>query len=375
MNKIITVFLLLPLIAGLSSCSDNAIKYYNLGVRAAGDDDLRSAVEYWEKSLSYRKDPDAYYNLGSAYLMMEEYEKAIDNLKKSIEMRKGDHTAHYKIGLAYQKTGDIPEAKKSYKFSMQLKQNYTPPYIGMAECALAQDNLITAEKYASSALMLSPDDEKASVLFAEALYRMGKYSEAYLHLLPLRNTANSEILFLLGKVMYARRMYIDAYETLAKARDLGETGDQIFYLLGMSSMKLKNPLEAENYFRLALYENEDNCKAKAALAELHAQKEEFEEAFKFFTEAEKCNPGDPMIKGDFGELLLRMGEGGKAVEKLEIAVDKMGNPGIYRFYLGNAYLMKGEKIKARETLDEFITSWDGGEDIARRARKLLRDIE
>ncbi len=375
MRKIMIFLLFVPLIAAASSCSDNAIKYYNLGVRAADSDDMKSAVEYWGKSLSYREDPDAYYNLGSAYLILEEYEKAIENLEKSTAMRKDDHTAHYKLGLAYQKTGQIPKAKKSYKFSIQLKQNYTLPYIGMAECALAQNSLITAEKYASSALMLTPDNDKASILFAETMYRMGKFSEAYLHLLPLRNTANSEILFLLGKVMYARRMYIDAYETLSKARDLGETGDQIFYLLGLSSMKLKNPVEAENYFRLALYENEDNCAAKAALAKLNADKEHFEEAARFFTEAERCDPADPRIKGDFGEVLLRMGHSEKALEKLQIAVNDMDEPGIYLFYLGNAYLVEGEKLKARETLDEFIESWDGDEEIRQRAQGLIEDLE
>ena len=191
-----------------TSCSDKAINYYNDGITAANDGNLKKAVELWKKSLQYREnDPDTHFNLGVAYLEMKQHEKAEESFRNSIRYRKGDPITHYKLGVALQGQGKISSAKQSYKMAIKLKQNYVPPYLGVAECALEQDNPETAEKYSSTALKLSPGNIRANTIFAESLFRQGNYADAYMQIAPLRDVADQELLFVLGKIMYHRRMY------------------------------------------------------------------------------------------------------------------------------------------------------------------------
>lgn len=368
---LLSIFILFSI---LTSCSDKAVKYYNRGLQYASNNDMEAAIASWEKSVAVRPDADAYYNIASAYLTLEEFAKSEQNMRRSIRMNGGDHTAHYKLGLALQKQGKLSQAKKSYKFAIQLKQNYLPPYIGIAQCALRQNNTNTLEKYSSAALMLSPDNIDANILYAESLYRNGDYTDAYMQLLPLRNTTNEKLLLLLGKVMYERRMYLDAYSTLYDARELGEAGSEVFLYLGLSSLRLDRLVEAGNYFKMAVYKDENCCRALAGLGETYNRRDNNVEAVESYKEAEKCDPKDPYIKGDYGVTLKNMKEYGEAVVKLEYAVKNLEDPGRFLYHLGQAYIGAGKKEKARDALKRFIETWRGDEKYIERANEMLKAL-
>ena len=69
------------------SCTDNAIKYYNLGLDAVAKNDMDEAIEMWRKSLEYRPDdPETRYNIGLALLENELYAEAEEELNPSGRM-------------------------------------------------------------------------------------------------------------------------------------------------------------------------------------------------------------------------------------------------------------------------------------------------
>lgn len=358
------------------SCSDKAVNYYNQGVSAAADDDMEKAIFLWNKSLKYRtNDPDVYFNLGNAYLATHNFKEAEKNFRKTVDLNRNDHISHYKLGLSLQSQDKCIEAKASYKFSIRLKTNYLPPYLGIAECALSNNNINTAEKYASLALGLSPRNIKANILFADVLFRKGQYEQAYMQIIELRNSGNIDLLTILGKIMYERQMYKEAIETLSEARYIGETNSEIFLYLGKSALKLKRYHDAKNYFKLSIFKNRKESSAWAGLGEVYGAKLKWSEAIKAYSKAQDFAPDNNEILGNFGILLLKSGRNEKALKKLEVAVSRMDSPGRFLYYLGRAYMKTGNNKLAEETFNKFIENWDGDEKYIIMAEDIIKELK
>jgi len=372
----ILIVIAIALTAVLTSCSDKAIRYYNEGLTSANDGNLKKAVELWEKSLEIRgSDPDTHFNLGVAYLEMKKYEKAEESFRNSIKYRKDDPVSHYKLGRALQGQDKISAAKRSYKFAIKLKQNYVPPYLGVAECALIQENPETAEKYSSIALRLSPGNIRGNTLLAESLFRQGNYSDAYMQIAQLRDTVDRKLLFVLGKIMYHRRMYSDAIKTLTDANSLGIANAEIYLYLGMTSWKLRNYDKARMYAQKAVYMDEKECEAWSLLGNLRMEAQNWNEALDAFQRASECNPESAEITGKIGIVLLNMKRPEEAAAELSSAVNELSEPGLFQYYLGAAYLEGSQYEKAYSTLSDFISTWKGDERYLERAEELRKKIK
>src|SRR2546430_11467889 len=58
--------------------------------------------------------------LGSNYIVARQYEKAIEQLRKTIEMDSAFYYARYNLGEAFELTGDFQEALKEYQTAYRL---------------------------------------------------------------------------------------------------------------------------------------------------------------------------------------------------------------------------------------------------------------
>lgn len=62
------------------------------------------------EDITYRTPELAWYDLGGAYLGRGEYELAIDSLTKALALKPGFCWANYRLGLVYEKKGDLGRA-------------------------------------------------------------------------------------------------------------------------------------------------------------------------------------------------------------------------------------------------------------------------
>ncbi len=71
------------------------------------------SVELIEKALSYGiQAPEAYLDLGTAYGMMRQNEKAIPNFEKAVELNPKNRTAWNNLSIAYRAVGNIARAEE-----------------------------------------------------------------------------------------------------------------------------------------------------------------------------------------------------------------------------------------------------------------------
>jgi tetratricopeptide (TPR) repeat protein len=75
-------------------------------------EDYKTAIDLWKYFIGhayYENDKKylspGYFNLGYSYYKEGYYKKAIDALKKVIEIKPDDHKAYYNMGVAYNELG------------------------------------------------------------------------------------------------------------------------------------------------------------------------------------------------------------------------------------------------------------------------------
>jgi len=68
-------------------------------------------------------DPSAYFDLGSLHYVHEQYEDAVRQLTRAIELSPDRAEAHYMLGLAYERLGQIEEARRAFEAARDKTEN------------------------------------------------------------------------------------------------------------------------------------------------------------------------------------------------------------------------------------------------------------
>lgn len=108
--------------------------YYKIGVYYRSQDDLNRAIEAYTKSTQI--DPnysDSYYNLGVIFIDLKEYGDARDYFSKAIKAQpKNNYKAYYGRAYAFEMLGDVLNAQKDYRKSLEQLPMYKPAMEGLA---------------------------------------------------------------------------------------------------------------------------------------------------------------------------------------------------------------------------------------------------
>jgi tetratricopeptide (TPR) repeat protein len=107
--------------------------YYDLGLYYQNNDYLNEAIEIYKQLIEINpKFPSSYYNIGYIYLeLLNISDKAIPYFTKSILAKPDYYEAYYNRALAFEKLGDVFNAKKDYQEALRLKPNYDKAIEGL----------------------------------------------------------------------------------------------------------------------------------------------------------------------------------------------------------------------------------------------------
>ena len=119
-SKVAFLYNLLGLILVGQKKFDQAIKYYELGVKIdptfaiiynnlgllffdkQTDESIKKAENYYKKSISVNKEiPEPYINLGSLYNSLFRYDESINCYNEAIRINSKFSPAHYNLGIVY----------------------------------------------------------------------------------------------------------------------------------------------------------------------------------------------------------------------------------------------------------------------------------
>ena len=181
----IVAVLILLLVVSAVGCQEiycgRALEYIANGSKLVGDEEYEQAIEEFDKAIEVCPDSiSAHRERGEAYYRMEEYGQAIADYTKAISLfpesgRKHDSYAdvHFKRGNAYYRTGEYNEAIADYTKTIEIDPNLAEPNFNRGLVYSVQGREAEARADFETFINLSDDPDK----IAEAEQRTGELIE------------------------------------------------------------------------------------------------------------------------------------------------------------------------------------------------------
>tara|TARA_Y100000591_G_scaffold273116_1_gene248890 strand:- start:133 stop:660 length:528 start_codon:yes stop_codon:yes gene_type:complete len=95
--------------------------YYKSGIKYSSSGNYKKAMESLKKSIEISSDnPDAYRELGTVYKLQGNYTKSIESFKKSISLNPDSDQSYYGLGVVYHDQGNYNKAIALYKRAVEL---------------------------------------------------------------------------------------------------------------------------------------------------------------------------------------------------------------------------------------------------------------
>jgi len=139
------------------------------------------SLKYFKRALALKpKFPEARNNLGTLYLEMGEWDKAIACFKETARdiLYNTPQFAYNNMGYAYFKKGDYDKAIESYKQALRLSRSYTLCYANLGRAYEAKGELNAAVAAYKDAIFYSPKNAAVHLGLAKVLLKQGKNKEA-----------------------------------------------------------------------------------------------------------------------------------------------------------------------------------------------------
>jgi serine/threonine protein kinase/tetratricopeptide (TPR) repeat protein len=243
--------------------------------------DATEAAKLYRQAIAFEDGSKLRYNLGIRLIDAHEYEDAVQEFRKSIELDPRSAEAHINLGFALRCLGRGDEALVALRQGRKLDSASLPSRVVLAN-ELAQ---------------LGALDESIAVL------------ERALEIDP----QGADIWFTMGFVQSARRDAEAAQRAFRRAVDLGHPSSaEALANVGFFHEILGRPEEAERAYLESLSINARNARAQFSLAALLSKLERYDEALDAARKSVAITPQDPRSHFQLGQVL-------RALDRLEEA--------------------------------------------------------
>jgi superkiller protein 3 len=259
-----------------------AIQFYNEGMKLFEKGDLKGAIEAFQQSIAYDpSDPDAFIDLGVALYKAKCLDSAEAAFKQGIELDPLYARPYNNLGVVLFKKQDISEAKQLFEKAIDYDETYIAAHLnlsithkltGMANSSIEMylKALALSAKYGfnkdkSIALTFVEDDadigNQTFQINEFDLLANDKWERSELTIEDILNTyqqvdeieeENAIAYYNMGVALYKKKQYEEAIEYYKKAVALDRRFYEAYYSLGIVHEKLGFVDDAAKYYAIAL---------------------------------------------------------------------------------------------------------------------------
>lgn len=146
-------------IAALSSCYE---AHEGLAMAAFSQKDYATAVTHFTKMTTLKPtDGKPWINLGAVFNKMQQFQKAVDALRKGIAKEKKSAEAYYNLGLAYKGLNQPAMAVTAYRDALKINPQMPEAHTNLGNVLIDMKNFQQAIAHYRQALEIDPEFERA----------------------------------------------------------------------------------------------------------------------------------------------------------------------------------------------------------------------
>lgn len=346
--------------------TNDAKKYYDLGVRLSGVMAFSMAKDMFEKAIMVQ---DPIWSSKAKFYLANNF--PVENFTASAEKSN-------MLGYSFANFADnLNAANLMYTKALLESPNFESALFNMAQLKLLEGDYETSIEHLNRLLLIDPTNhfaynslarlydligntDKAIYNYQKALanakgdesfIKDAKYDLAVLKNKKLlaANPKNAAAYINIAEAAYNNDNYKQAKNAYIKALSINYNNAQAHAGLGNTYLKLGKAIEAETEFNRALQQNSRNLDALVGLGVINRRRLEMANASTYFTKALSLYPLDKTVLAESGQFYMEQGSYQKAITLFQ----KMNNAyGAYK--AGNAYLALDRKNEAKQHFDRAI---------------------
>ena len=291
-------------------------------IQAQQSGDYQTAIKEYRKLLELRPDNvQAKVNLGAALSHVGEFDEAITIYKSALAAIKEKNPVRLNLGLAYYKKGDLPNAREQFAALHQASPTNVQAAILLADTQIKLGDIEPAITMLEPLEAVNSGNPDFEYIFGVALIKSGRRREGASRVEKAAQLGNSPDAYVLaGATLLDINEFEQARHDLETALQLGPNLRGLHTLVGMARDKTGDQKGAEPEFRQALQENPDDFDANLYLGALLYKQRNMDEAKIYLDRALKIKPDDLMARYESAILKSTSGDLETAAKELEAVV-------------------------------------------------------
>ena len=253
---------------------------------------------------------------GETALKNGQYDEAVEQFKKALEIDPESANAYRGLGRAYFKSGDKQKASEAFHEALRLNPDSAETYYDLGTTRYESGDYAAAASAFEEAIRLKADFFDALIVLGKAYQRSGLHSKS---------------VDVLQKAALQQPQNMDAQ-----------------VLLGSALIQAGRPEKAIEVFHEAVLLSPESAFAYSNLAHAYQQTGKFAQAFDALQQALRISPSDPLAHNYLGQTYQSLGRQLEAVAAFKQAVALKPDYAEAHYNLGLLYFELGNRDQAQE---------------------------
>ncbi|QJB25653.1 tetratricopeptide repeat protein [Limnospira fusiformis] len=312
----------------------NIIKNHFLAAKKySRSEDYEKAIANYRKAIQINANSDwSYHNLGDVLGKINAWDEAIINYRQALTINPNSAWFNFCLANALTKQGNIDEAVTYYQKAIALKpnqkiiqkklQDIDKEYHALAEKCCQENHLEEAIANYQKAIKFNPDSAWYHFGLGKALQYQGKVEDAiacYRKAIDL-NPNIPDFRHLLGEALTKQEQLEEAISSYKAALELAPTAAHCYRGLGFALYK-KGELEPGiDFLKRAIELSPKYLAAYNQLGEALFAHGDFSQAIACYEKSIELNPKSPFLYGQIAEILAEQGQIEQAVQYYRNAI-------------------------------------------------------
>jgi tetratricopeptide (TPR) repeat protein len=215
--------------------------------------------------------PELFILEGEIFLIIKQYQKAIDYLNQALKLSSFNEYAYFYKGLVYAESGDTARAISNLQTAVEQNPEFVDSYNELAKIHTAKKQFKEAHQYLESGIRFEPGN--SFLHYNEGVNLVAQhYPDSAVTSFKLALSTDSAMYmarYNLGVIAYNKNQFADAVSNFEKVLKFENKLPQLNLLLADSYEKAGRKEDAIKYYNEVLQKTPDNVYAQKALRRLN----------------------------------------------------------------------------------------------------------
>ncbi len=330
------------------SREDEFTFYLEKAKDAIRNKEFSRASDYLLEAMKYNENSELYLLLGTVYEDLHSYEKAVEFLKKGIEIDSREPELFVELGTLYYKLGEKRAAEFYYHEALEIRPMSFSTNFNLGIIHRDRGEWQKAIEFFSKAELVAPKNFLTLYNLGYCYQQVGdlEKSALYYRRSVNENPISPEANFAYGNILKDKRNWEKAKEYFKTSLHIKPDQLNVMTNLGIVFHYLGRFEESKDILLDVLDIEKDNFDAKINLAANYYELGDFQKSKELYEEILRTNPDDAIAHFNYSLLLFTIGEYEKALEEYEWRFKTWGK----KEPLPNIPYWKGENLNGKRVI-------------------------